>query len=233
MSAPAELPPVTFVGRGKLGSAVARAWEGQGGHVARMVGQGEPWTPEGLVFEATTPDAAPVNVLRCVEAGVPVVTGSTGWLERLPALEAAVQTHGTAALYSTNFSPGVHALNLLAAHASKLMARLDPQGQHYRASIQEVHHVHKMDAPSGTALTLQRFARAEGHTVPIESIREGDVVGLHTLVWDSAFDSVVLQHEAKNRDGFALGAVSALRFTWLQHNLGRPGLYTMTDLFAP
>ncbi|MDA0728363.1 MAG: hypothetical protein O3B70_01950 [Bacteroidetes bacterium] len=228
-----DLPPVTFVGSGKLGMAVAEAWECQGGRVARMVGRGESWTPEGLVFEATSPEAAKANVLRCVNARVPVVTGSTGWLQGLSEIEVAAQTHGSTAFWSTNFSPGVHALNLLAAYASQLMSRLDPQREHYQAMITEVHHVHKKDAPSGTALTLESHARRSGHSIPIESRREGDVVGLHTLTWDSAFDSVVLQHEAKNRDGFALGAISALRFVWQQHQLGRPGLYTMTDLLAP
>jgi 4-hydroxy-tetrahydrodipicolinate reductase len=105
----------------------------------------------------------------------------------------------------------------------------------YTALIREVHHVNKLDAPSGTAITLKQTAMAGGlpEDTPIRSERQGEVVGLHALAWDSVHDSVVLQHEAKNRGGFAEGAVLALRWTWQQHLQGHHGLFTMTDLFKP
>lgn len=225
-----SLAPLIVVGHGKLGAAVARAWEEAGGTVETTVGRGDRWTPRGLVFEATSPDAALENVLRCVENGVPVVTGTTGWLEDLNRVEAALANSSGTVLWSTNFSPGIHALNLIASHASGVMARLEG----YEAQLQEVHHVQKKDAPSGTALTLQHFARQGGwdREIQIESVREGDVVGLHRLAWESAHDCVALQHEAKSRLGFAQGAVWALRWTAEQHKNKAFGLYTMTDLFS-
>lgn len=229
LPAPSTLPPLTVVGAGKLGSAVAEAWQRQGGTVCSRVHSGQPWEPAELVFEATAPEAAFENVLRCVEAGVPVVTGTTGWLHRLGELEEPLsRLHGTV-FWSTNFSPGVHALNVIAMRAAEVMSQLDG----YTAHIREVHHVNKKDAPSGTALTLKQFTQNGGWNLPldIDSVREGEVVGLHALAWDSAHDSVVLQHEAKSRLGFAEGAVWALRWTWKRHRRREFGLYTMTDLF--
>jgi len=226
---PEAIPPLLVVGAGKLGSAVANAWMDQGGSVREAVHAGEAWTPEGLVFEATAPDAAFDNVMRCVGAKVPVVTGTTGWLDRLKELETAIATAEGTAFWSTNFSPGVHALNQIAQHAAGIFDKIPG----YRGHIREVHHVHKKDAPSGTAITLQKHAIQGGWSqdLSIESLREGEVIGLHALAWDSAHDAVVLQHEAKSRLGFAEGAVWALRWTWHRHLERDFGLYTMTDLF--
>ena len=227
---PSDLPPLLVVGAGKLGTAVAEAWERQGGSVAGRISAGQDWQPEGLVFEATAPEAALDNLLRCAEARVPVVTGTTGWLDRLGELKGRLEAQKSTAFYSTNFSPGVHALNLIAEHAAGVMSQLEG----YTAHVREVHHIHKKDAPSGTALTLKRHVQQGGWTTPldIESVREGEVVGLHALAWDSAHDSVVLHHEAKSRLGFAEGAVWALRWTWKRHREEAFGLYTMTDLFT-
>jgi 4-hydroxy-tetrahydrodipicolinate reductase len=229
LPSPSALPPLTVVGAGKLGGAVAEAWKRHGGTVAAFVHKSQDWEPSGLVFEATAPEAAFEHVLKCLEAGVPVVTGTTGWLDRLGELESRSTPWRSSVFWSTNFSPGVHALNLIAGHAAKIMSQLEG----YTAHIREVHHVHKKDAPSGTALTLKQCAQLGGwpHPLDIESAREGDVVGLHALAWDSAHDSVVLQHEAKSRLGFAEGAVWALQWTWERQRRAEFGLYTMTDLF--
>ena len=226
---PQSIPPLLVVGAGKLGSAVAETWVNQGGSVQEAVSAGESWVPEGLVFEATAPGVAFENVLRCVHANVPVVTGTTGWLDRLDELEAAIASANCTAFWSTNFSPGVHALNQIAQHAAGIFEKIPG----YEAHIHEVHHIHKKDAPSGTAITLQQHAKQGGWSaeLPIESKREGEVIGLHALAWDSVHDAVVLQHEAKSRLGFAEGAVWALRWTWQRHLERDFGLYTMTDLF--
>ena len=226
---PSALPPLTVVGAGKLGTAVAESWEQHGGSVAARVKTADAWDPLGLVFEATAPDAALGNLTRCIEAQVPVVTGTTGWLEHLDEVRDLALRTGSTAFYSTNFSPGVHALNAIAAHAASVFGQIPG----YQPHIREVHHVHKKDAPSGTALTLAARVKQGGWEadLPIESVREGDVVGLHALAWDSAHDAVVLQHEAKSRAGFAEGAVWALRWTWERHAKAGFGLYTMTDLF--
>lgn len=224
-----SIPPLTIVGAGKLGMAVAEAWQRHGGALGECVTKGQPWSPKGLVFEATSPEAAFDNVKRCIDAGVPVVTGSTGWLERAPEIEALAVAQGCAAFCSTNFSPGVHALNLIAEHASQVFQKMPG----YNASISEVHHIHKKDAPSGTALTLAEHVKNGGwpDKVTIESERRGEVVGLHSLRWDSDHDVVALHHEAKSRVGFAEGAVWALKWTWKQHESKRFGLFTMNNLF--
>lgn len=223
------IPPLLVVGAGKLGSAVAKAWINHGGTIRQAVSADETWVPEGLVFEATAPDSALDNVMRCVKANVPVVTGTTGWFDRLNELEAAVESAECAAFWSSNFSPGVHALNQIAEHAARIFSIIPG----YQAHIHEVHHIHKKDAPSGTAITLHQHAIQGGWSqeLPIESQREGEVIGLHALAWDSVHDAVVLQHEAKSRLGFAEGAVWALRWTWQRHLEREFGLYTMTDLF--
>ena len=226
---PHDLPPLTVVGAGKLGLAVAGAWKDAGGQIGREISSGQPWTPEGMVFEATAPEAALPHLLRCLEHQVPVVTGTTGWLSHLPQVQQAAEDHNGTLFWSTNFSPAVHATHMIAREATRIMALLDG----YEASIQDVHHVHKKDAPSGTALTLQEHVRQAGWTkdLPIESERVGEVVGLHKLSWESDHDCVALQHEAKSRLGFAQGAVMALRWTWARHQGNLPGVYTMTDLF--
>ena len=226
---PSSIPPLLVVGAGKLGSAVTKAWNNQGGTVRSSVNAGDAWTPQDLVFEATAPDAAFDNILRCVQANVPVVTGTTGWLHQLGDVEEALNSSNSTVFWSTNFSPGVHALNQIAQHAAGIFESIPG----YEAHIREVHHVHKKDAPSGTALTLQSHAVAGGWSreMPIECRREGEVIGLHALAWDSVHDAVVLQHEAKSRLGFAEGAVWALRWTWQRHLERDFGLYTMTDLF--
>ena len=187
------------------------------------------WSPDGIVFEATEPTAALGNLTRCIDAGVPVVTGTTGWHQNIDIVRAAAAERGASVFWSTNFSPGVHATNLIAKEAARVFALLEG----YDASIREVHHTHKKDAPSGTALTLKSHVKQGGWPDPVAvtSERTGDVVGLHTLAWNSVHDAVVLQHEAKSRQGFAEGAVLALRWTWAKHLANDHGVYTMTDLF--
>ena len=226
---PFNMPPLEVVGAGKLGQAVARAWSDAGGTLGLQVQAGMAWSPEGIVFEATEPTAALGNLSRCIEAGVPVVTGTTGWHQDLDTVKTAASERGTSVFWSTNFSPGVHATNLIAQEAGRVFALLEG----YDASIHEVHHTNKKDAPSGTALTLKSHMEQGGwhHPVAVSSERKGDVVGWHTLAWNSAHVAVVLQHKAKSRQGFVKGAIIALRWTWAKHLATDHGVYTITDLF--
>ena len=194
---PLVLLALTVVGAVKLGQSVAKAWKDAGGEIGREIRSGQSWTPQGMVFEATAPEAALPHLLRCLEHQVPVVTGTTGWLSHLPQVQQAAEDHHGTLFWSTNFSPAVHATHLIAREATRIMALLDG----YEASIQDVHHVHKKDSPSGTALTLQENVLQAGWTkdLPIASQRMGEVVGLHKLSWESDHDCVALQHEAKSR----------------------------------
>jgi len=158
-----------------------------------------------VAIEFTTPQTAEANILRAWEKGVPVVCGTTGWdVEklRMQNAECRMKTGRDMLVWKSNFSIGV---NVLFELNKQLAALLKPYGQ-YTPSITEVHHVHKLDKPSGTAKTL---AEGIGENVPIESIREGEVAGIHTVTWDSPEDTIIIQHIAKGRQGFALGAVLA------------------------
>lgn len=190
-----------------------------------------------VVIEFSQPDVAFENVIRCLEAGVPVVSGTTGWSDRLGEAEAICLDKGTSFIHSTNFSIGVNILFRLNSELARLMAGLEE----YSVSIEEIHHTRKLDAPSGTAITLASGIAENNHSydgwsfkpqpgskaVPIESVREGDVPGTHTIEWDSVIDTISLKHEAKNRKGLALGAVVAAGFIY-----NRKGVFTMSDVLG-
>ncbi len=152
-----------------------------------------------VAIEFTTPATAEQNVRKAWAAGLPVVCGTTGW--DAAALMKEAEETGHTLVWSSNFSIGV---NVLFQMNKALAAALAPYG--YTPRIEEIHHIHKLDKPSGTAKTL---AEGIGHNVAIESIREGEVPGTHTITWDSPEDTIVLSHIAKGRQGFALGAVIA------------------------
>ena len=176
-----------------------------------------------VAIEFTQPDAAVGNVRTLVAAGCPVVVGTTGWYDQLPTLEREVAAAGGAMLWAANFSLGVNLMLELAREAGRLMA-----GTGFDAHLVEVHHAAKKDAPSGTAVVLQRAVEEPlGRPVPVTSVRTGSVPGTHTLVFDAAFEQIRLEHEARDRRVFAEGALVAAR--WLA---GRRGVYTMRDVLA-
>jgi len=190
-----------------------------------------------VAIEFTTPEAALSNITECLTAGIPVVSGTTGWLKDYTLAAGLCRKNNTSFLHSTNFSIGV---NLLFRLNSELAGRMKNYND-YKASIEEIHHTKKLDAPSGTAITLaegimQRHDGYNGWTlepeineskVPIRAIREGTIPGTHTIKWDSEIDSISLRHEAKNRKGLALGAVVAAEFI---HK--RKGVFTMGDVLG-
>ena len=167
-----------------------------------------------VAIEFSTPATAEANVRAAWAQGVPVVCGSTGWnVERLQVTGYRLQEVGgkkiiadpqgkTMLVWSSNFSVGVN----ITFELNKILAQMMSEQPQYVPSIKEIHHIHKLDAPSGTAKTL---AEQIGVNVPIESVREGEVPGMHIVTWDSPEDTIVLTHIAKGRRGFALGAVLA------------------------
>lgn len=194
------------------------------------------------VIEFTTPDAAPDNILKCIEAGIPVVAGTTGWYDRFDEVSNACKKKNAAMLTATNFSLGVNILFRINEELAAIMDRYP----NYEARIRETHHTQKLDAPSGTAVTLANAilqnsntkkrwkgfmqgdkAQAEGAVLPVVSIREGDVKGIHEVSYRSAIDELVIRHEAFSRKGFALGAVLAAE--WL---IGKTGVFTMRDVIS-
>lgn len=224
---------IVIVGTGRMGRAVAALAQARGHGVLAMIGGGEnqagvALTPERLrgadvAVEFTRPDAAATNLARLIEAGVPVVCGTTGWDAELPRVAELVRRRGGALLHASNFSVGVH-LFLRAARglAAELAGRRE-----FDAFILEEHHAAKRDAPSGTARVLRdRVAGADpARAFPITSIRAGATPGTHLLAYDGPHERIALSHVARDRGGFAAGALAAAE--WLP---GRPGVHTFEDM---
>ena len=188
-----------------------------------------------VALEFTTPTTAEANIRRCLECGGAVVSGTTGWTEHLPEMERLCRERGGALFYASNFCLGV---NLMFRLNRRLAEMMNPFGN-YEVSISETHHIHKKDAPSGTAITLAEGviesldrksgwtggATADGAQIAVESIREGEVPGIHTVVYESEDDRLEIRHTIKNRRTLAMGAVVAAEFL-----CGRKGVYNMDDL---
>ena len=171
-----------------------------------------------VAIEFTTPQTAEANILRAWAAGVPVVSGTTGWkIEefRIKNFELRTKNSDRGVMWSSNYSIGVNLLFAL----NKQLAKFMEAYPNYTPHMTEVHHIHKLDAPSGTAKTLQEAIGEERLPVTdIESIREGEVPGIHTITWDSEVDTITISHSAKSRKGFALGAVIAAE--WMRGKTG-------------
>jgi len=219
-----------LLGRGKTGSLVAE--------VARELGHAITWlcsaenphasalTAEKLrdldiVIDFTTPQSVLENIEACVGAGTNMLVGTTGWYGDLEKVRQLVENRGSGFLYGANFSIGINLLFEAARTAAGIL-------QHqYSGQIFERHHEHKKDAPSGTAVSLQKIIRdASGKVLEITSFREGDVVGMHEIVLDSPNDTIYLCHDSKYRRGFAEGAVRAAQ--WLA---GKKGFFDFKDIW--
>jgi 4-hydroxy-tetrahydrodipicolinate reductase len=188
-------------------------------------------------IEFSSPDAALSNITTCLEMKIPVVSGTTAWLKDYNQAAEICRKNGTAFIHSSNFSIGVNLLFKLNSELALQMKRYNE----YSVLIEEIHHTRKLDAPSGTAITLaegirKQHSNYEGwcfekekseNKVPIRSVREGIIPGTHIVSWDSEIDTISLKHEAKNRKGFALGAVIAAEFI---HT--KKGIFTMNDVLG-
>lgn len=224
---------LAIIGNGKMGKAVATLAQ-QRGHVIHTIinrlenPAGRALTHERLrgadvAVEFTRPDAAPTNLERLIELGIPTVTGTTGWSGDLPRIEALVQRQGGALLHTANFSVGVH----LFFRAARALAECFRKRPEFTVTIHEEHHASKLDAPSGTALLLQRqlWEIEPGRKFPITSVRAGDAPGIHTLTYEASHETVVLRHVSRSRDVFAAGAVAAAE--WLP---GHQGVFTFENM---
>jgi 4-hydroxy-tetrahydrodipicolinate reductase len=217
------------LGRGKTGALVAEVAK-ERGHEGRSLASQENQDGRGLtpqllkeidvVIDFTTPHAVIPNIIHCAEAGVPVVVGTTGWYQHMQKVRELVQERKGAFLYGSNFSVGVN----LFFKAIQAVAPAMKKG--YRANIVEKHHVHKKDKPSGTAVTIQKILESSSQQeVEIASLREGETVGMHLVVLDSAYDTLLFSHDAKSRLGFAEGAVRAAE--WIK---GKTGFYEFPEI---
>ena len=221
---------IALIGYGKMGHAIESCAVQQGHTVACAIDKGDVWPGRleaDVAIEFTTPATAVENIRRCFERHVPVVCGTTGWNVQYEAVKAECLAGGQRLLASSNFSIGMNIMFALNERLAELM-----RGRDYAVSIAETHHIHKLDAPSGTALTLREQIVACGEraeaSVPIASYREGEVPGTHTVVYDSEIDTLTLTHEAHSRKGLAMGALLAAE--WLIQ--AEPGVYTMKNLLG-
>lgn len=187
-----------------------------------------------VAIEFSSPESAYANITYCLEKGWPIVCGTTGWLEHRKEIEQLCESKKGAFFYASNYSIGVNLFFRLNRQLARLM-----KGQHYHASMTEIHHIHKLDAPSGTAITLAEGVIAEDEKIggwkldpedgegfiKIKAEREGEVPGTHIIRYESEVDTIEISHTAHNRAGFALGAV--VSGEWLP---GKQGVFGMDDL---
>ncbi len=233
---------VGLLGYGKMGKAIDALAPRYGVEIAWHAGR--TGVPESLlrsadvVIEFTRPEAAWGNVQSCLEAGVPVVSGTTGWSAQLSEAYALCRQREGAMIWASNFSVGVNLFFALNQFLSRLMA----DRPEYRPDMTEIHHIHKLDAPSGTAITLAEQIMAhhpgigswrlaeditDAGTLPVYARREGEATGTHRIDWRSPIDTITIEHTAHTREGFAAGALLAAR--WLR---GRKGVFTMADVLG-
>ena len=219
-----------LLGRGKTGSLVAEVAHERRHRVQVLCAadnpQGSALTGATLndvdvIIDFSVPGAVLANIEACLRAGKSMVVGTTGWYGELANVRQMVELHRTGFLYGANFSVGINLFFEIVRAAAPALE------QQYLGQIFERHHARKKDAPSGTALTLQKIIREASATdVEITSFREGDVVGLHEMVLDSPYDTIYLCHDSKSRRGFAEGAIRAAE--WL---LGKKGFYEFKDVW--
>ena len=224
---------IAIVGNGKMGRAIADLAKRRGHTIHTVVTRlenagGRALTAERLsgadvALEFTRPDSVVANLERLIESGVPTVTGTTGWTDELPRISALVEGRGGSLLHAANFSVGVH----LFFRTALELARCFRGRPEYGVSIVEQHHKSKLDAPSGTALQLQRqlWSQEPGRRFPITSVRAGDVPGTHTLTYEGPHETVTLSHMTRSREVFAAGALAAAE--WLP---GRAGVFTFEQM---
>lgn len=233
---------IALIGYGKMGKTIEQIALSRGHQIVSIVDINNPEEFQSVNFksadvaiEFTTPVTAFDNYMKSFAAGVPVVSGTTGWLDRIGEIKEKCEKEGKTFFYASNFSIGVNIFFALNKYLAKIMNNFPS----YNISMTETHHIHKLDAPSGTAITLaegilENVDRKERWTLetaeqptdlPIHAIREGEVPGIHEVTYESDVDYISIKHDAKSRAGFALGAVVAAEFT-----AGKKGFLGMDDM---
>jgi 4-hydroxy-tetrahydrodipicolinate reductase len=233
---------IALIGYGKMGREIEKIALDRGHEISLVIdiNNVHDLNPENLAktdaaIDFTTPDAAFDNIMICFKAGVPVVSGTTGWHERLDEVtNYCIKNHQTF-FYASNYSLGVNVF----FHINKKLAQMMNSFSNYNVSVEEIHHTRKLDAPSGTAITLagdiialidrkskwELNEETEKQNLKIKAVREDDIPGTHIVTYESDVDYIKIKHVARNRQGFAFGAVLAAEFI-----LGKTGVYTMNDL---
>ncbi|MDL2209038.1 4-hydroxy-tetrahydrodipicolinate reductase [Parabacteroides sp. OttesenSCG-928-O15] len=235
---------IALIGYGKMGKIIERIARERGHEIVSIIDinnqedfASEAFKSADAAIEFTIPATAYDNYMKCFAADVPVVSGTTGWLDRLEEVKAKCANEGKTLFYASNFSIGVNIFFALNRYLAKIMNNFPA----YDVRMTETHHIHKLDAPSGTAITLAEemmkeldrktawsLDKAEKPAdLMIQALREGEVPGRHEIIYESSVDTIRIEHDAKSREGFALGAVIAAEFA-----AGKKGFLTMRDLLT-
>ena len=229
---------IALLGYGKMGKVIERIALERGHEIVLKKDQDTPF--DGLknadvAIDFSVPDSAVANISECLNNGIPVISGTTGWLTNYPKMVQLCEEKNGSFIYGSNFSLGVNVFFELNEYLAKMMANL----KQYNVSMEEIHHTQKLDAPSGTAITL-----AEGvikntnyanwtletpisNEIHIDAKRIENVLGTHSIFYDSEVDQIEIKHTAHSREGFALGAVIAAE--WL---IEKKGVFTMKDVLG-
>ncbi|GAB6119766.1 4-hydroxy-tetrahydrodipicolinate reductase [Dysgonomonas termitidis] len=233
---------IALIGYGKMGHEIEKIAVSRGHNIVSVIDVNNTddfgssaFKSADVAIEFSTPDSAIDNYRKCFAAHVPVVAGTTGWLEHMDEVKKACSEGVQTFFYASNYSLGVNIFFVL----NKYLARIMNNYPDYDVKMEEIHHIHKLDAPSGTAITLaegviENISRKERWNLEVEEkqsdlaihcIREGEVPGIHEIIYESDADIISIKHDAKSRKGFALGAVIAAEFT-----KGKKGFLGMDDM---
>lgn len=233
---------IALIGYGKMGHEIEKIAIQRGHTIVSIVDLTNPdeihsdsFKSADVAIEFTTPQTAFNNYLNAFKADVPVVSGTTGWLDKLDEIKKLCKEENKGFFYASNFSLGVNVFFKLNEYLAKIMNQFPD----YEVKLEETHHIHKLDAPSGTAITLAEGVisnldrkesweldkASKATSLPIECFREGEVCGNHKVIYQSEFDYIKIEHDAQSRKGFALGAVVAAEFL-----AGKKGFYGMSDM---
>lgn len=234
---------IAIIGYGKMGKTVEQTALARKHHVVVVIDNEDDWTTKGeklrgcdAAIEFTMPETAVDNIRKCFEAGVPVVSGTTGWYQDLPDIEKLCQRLSGTLFFASNFSIGVNIFFALNEKLAGMLSALDG----YRPRIIETHHAEKLDAPSGTAITLAKqiidarksldkwgdaSENLPPNVLPVKSYRIENITGTHVVHYNSPIDCMEIKHTSHNRNGFAEGAILAAE--WVQN---KEGIFTMQDM---
>jgi len=235
---------IAIIGYGRMGKMIEEAAVAKGhtlGLIIDLNNQAD-LTVQNLAghdvaIEFTTPSSASYNISVCFDAEIPVVSGTTGWLDRMPEIKERCLRENHALVYSSNYSIGVNILFQINRHLAKLINPFDQ----YKARIEEIHHTKKLDAPSGTAISLAKEIISDikrlqnwklnedpdNQTLPVKAIRADDIVGIHEVIYESDVDTISIRHSAKTRRGFVQGIMMSSEFI-----INRKGFFTMEDVLG-
>ncbi len=234
---------IALLGYGRMGHEIEKLAVSRGHTIQLTIDNEDEWTAKTallkeceVAIEFTIPAIAISNISRCFAAGIPVVVGTTGWYEHFGEVTELCSKTDGCLFYASNYSIGV---NVFSEINRKLASLLESYAM-YKPTMTEIHHTLKLDAPSGTAITLAKDMISANHNytgytdgtpeegkIPVTSVREGNVTGTHTVSWTSDVDQITITHEAFNRQGFAIGALMAAEWVFT-----RKGVFTMKDMLS-